>query len=111
MKSETRKRKFVLWLRKRGLMLLSAMVWHLDDWVHRQQVKLRNELSDAVPLRPAPAILRAGSEPDRAAARARVHFENFEQWEARKSGVAVISKKEARRRGRLTVAEFDRRFA
>jgi hypothetical protein len=37
-------------------------------------------------------------------------LETFDQWEMRKSGVAVISKKEARRRG-MPASAFDLRFS
>jgi hypothetical protein len=36
--------------------------------------------------------------------------ETFQQWEARRSGVAVISKKEARRRRGVSARAFDLRF-
>jgi hypothetical protein len=39
------------------------------------------------------------------------HYENHAEWEARRSGVAPVSKKAAARRRRLTAADFDRRFA
>jgi hypothetical protein len=102
------KHRIWMWFKKRGLMLLSAIVWRLDDWIHAQQVKLQNELAGAK----RQPILRAGSVPGPAAARAGAHRETFLQWEARKSGVTVISKKEARRhRERVTASGFDRRFA
>lgn len=102
------KQQIKLWLRKRALMLLGAMVWRLDDWVHRQQVKLREEIEfrSVLPSAPKPAgEVLAGTSHAR-------QPETFQQWEARKSGVAVISKKEARRRReRVTTSAFDRRFA
>jgi len=104
-------RKWKLEIRKRVLMLLGAIVWRLDDWVHRQQVKLREEISGIARVSVVHSIARrAGSTP---ASRSNVRQpETFLQWEARKSGVAVISKKEARRRrDRPTAAAFDRRFA
>lgn len=103
------KSKMKLWLRKRALMVLSGIVWRLDDWVHAQQAKLQNELSERKPSRLPPTVLRAGSVSGPAAARAGA--ETFQEWEARLSAVAVISKKEARRRReRTTAAMFDRRF-
>jgi len=39
MKPETK-----LWIRKRALMALRAMLWHADEWLHRQEVKLREEI-------------------------------------------------------------------
>lgn len=48
MKSKTK-----LWLRKRTLMALRSLLWHADEWLHRQEVKLRDELSVCVPLESA----------------------------------------------------------
>jgi hypothetical protein len=105
------KKDINLWLRKRALMTLSALVWRLDDWVHTQQAKLQDEikfrsLRQSAPMpaekavRGLPRALRDASQP-----------ETFLQWEARRSGVAVITKKEARRRRYASAADFDRRFA
>jgi hypothetical protein len=47
MKPETK-----LWLRKQFLMALRSIVWHVDDWLHRQEVKFRDEISVPVSLEP-----------------------------------------------------------
>ena len=121
-------------------MTLRAIVWHADEWLHRHEMAYREELS-AQPeahkrwgQHPAQSTAHAissgqarghaspgecrrdsasGNAPSdsfRASGRALVR-ETFEQWEARKSGIAVISKKQARERRRLSAAEFDLRFA
>ena len=100
MKTETK-----LWIRKRLLMLLRAIVWRADEWLHRQELALREELERAAPGRVAKPIAEAGSTP---AARSK-KVETFAQWEARRSGVAPIAKP-SRRRG-LSAREFDLRFA
>jgi hypothetical protein len=110
-----------LWLRKRALMLLRAIVWRVDDWLHRQEVALRDELvlqnavhghrevAGRAELRKAASPARSfGADSSKSTERP-VHQETFQQWEARRSGVAVISKKSARRR--MTAAAFDARFA
>jgi len=102
------KRETKLWLRKRALMTLRAIVWRLDEWIHAQETKLREEIE----LRADPKQSEPAGNRDRAATTPHARQpETFKQWEARKSGVAVISKKESRRRERLTAADFDRRFA
>lgn len=108
------KQKIKLYLRKRALMLLGAIVWRLDDWLHRQQVKLRKEIEFRTAARNAVRIPAAVARPTsgHCVPAAQRQPETFLQWEARKSGVAVITKKEARhRRDRLTSTAFDRRFA
>jgi hypothetical protein len=47
MKTETK-----LWLRKKTLMALRALLWHADEWLHAREVRLRDELSVPVPLEP-----------------------------------------------------------
>jgi hypothetical protein len=124
------KRRINLYLKKRALMLLGAIAWHLDDWVHRQEVKLRAELSVPVPVEPpgparpqrptvscpfpfpADELLRhrirgrlsRGGEPQRSAKT------TFTEWveEASKPGVAVTVTNHKRR---VTSSDFDRRFA
>jgi hypothetical protein len=110
MKPETK-----LWLRKKTLMVLRAIVWHVDEWLHRQEVALRNDLcgrktcietAASVSERP---ISSGHASPTKTG---RPQGETVLQWEARKSGIAVISKKDARRRReRPTSTAFDRRFA
>jgi len=112
-----------LWLRKRALMLLRAIVWRADDWLHRREVALREELvlqnavhvsghrevTGRAELRSAASPVRSfGADSSKSAERP-VHRESFQQWEARRSGIAVISKKSTRHR--MTAAEFDARYA
>lgn len=47
MKPETK-----LLIRKRVLMTLRAILWHADEWLHRQEVKYRNDLPVSVPVEP-----------------------------------------------------------
>jgi hypothetical protein len=51
MKPETK-----LWLRKKALMALRSLLWHADEWLHVQELKLRKNLSDRkeVPIPVAP---------------------------------------------------------
>ena len=115
MKTETK-----LWLRKKTLMTLRAIIWRADEWLHRQEVKLREELSlqdkQDVPARVTASGCTIGSSesPFRggvgSAAPAR-KTETFQQWEARRSGIAVVSNKEARRRRPLSASAFDLRFS
>lgn len=113
MKPETK-----LWLRKKFLMALRSLIWHADDWLHCQEVSLREEIASREATRqtgrPGNVVssscvqsqARHTGEPSRI-----IHQETFVEWEARKSGVAVISKKEARRRREYTNATaFDLRF-
>jgi hypothetical protein len=101
------KRETKLAIRKWLLMRLSALVWALDEWIHRQQLKLQEELSER-----APASIgenhprRVGSTPS-----SRSFPETFYEWEARRSGVAVIGKKEANLRHAISAREFDLRFS
>ena len=125
-----------LWIRKRALMLLRAIVWRADDWLHRQEVALREEITasagahsprgarsqgdaaeksnTSTPVAVAPANLPPRlvvSECRQRESQRRLEAprpETFQQWEARRSGVAVISKKSARRG--MTAAQFDARF-
>jgi len=109
MKPETK-----LWLRKKALMTLRAIIWHADEWLHRQEVKLRNDLCAcktcsevAAPTSARPRVCEdmLHQQPGRA------RSENFQQWEARRSGIAVVSKKESRRRRQLSASAFDLRFS
>ena len=94
------------WLRKKTLMALRALLWHADEWLHAREVRLREDLSGV------PRVLPRSSPPGRVGSNPtpRSTSETFQQWEARKSGVAVVSKKEARRQ-RTTAAGFDLRFS
>lgn len=107
MKPETK-----LWLRKKALMVLRAIVWHADEWLHRQEVALREDLSGRhqVSELAAPSIEKTDQSQDMPH-RAPGRSETFMQWEARKSGIAVVSKKDTRRRRAMTASAFDLRFS
>lgn len=109
MKAETK-----LLIRKRVLMTLRAILWHADEWLHRQEVKYRDDLS-ARKTRTDPAASRSekpgGHQDMLHRCPGRAENEAFQQWEARKSGIAVVSKKQSRERRRVSSAEFDLRFA
>jgi len=113
------KRETKLWLRKHALMALRAIVWHVDEWIQRQEVALREEIEDLVPRtvacqterRPATAASHRavlGAEDQRGSAGRK--RETFEQWEMRKSGVRLdIKRMRSRtRRRRPNASEFDR---
>lgn len=102
MKPETK-----LYLRKRLLMLLRSIVWTADEWLHRAELRLRDDLAMSQGL---PAVIRSaakrGSEVEvkTPLLPARV---SFLEWEARKSGVSV-SARPPRRRAHGTAGDFDR---
>ena len=128
MKPETK-----LKLRKWAISALRAVIWHADEWLHRREVKLREEIERSA-RRPdylAPQLVRRESDALRAdtkhspvrgcdgsvashngrrAERSKV-TETFPQWEARRSGIAIVSKKDARRRRQTSSSAFDLRFA
>src|SRR5271154_6553092 len=113
-------------LRRFALRWLRKLVDVADDRLHTAEVKLRGELSLRVPVEsprvagPERPALPNSSEiaddefrGDRIRGRIsgdrkpELSGENFQQWEARKSGVAPISKKDARQRrerSRMTAA-------
>jgi len=104
-----------LWLivRRLALRWLRKLVDAADDRLHAAEVSLRNDLS-ARNEAPKPVATRIGDAeqsqdmPHRASGRA----ESFIEWEARRSGIAPISKKAARRRReRMTAAAFDVKYA
>lgn len=108
-----------LWARRVALRWARKLVDLADDRLHAAEVKLRNDLaSRVVPVKQsltaehqqaeARKLIPARGEEAGSTGRRR---ETFQQWEARRSGVAPVSKKEARRRRALTAAEFDLRFA
>jgi hypothetical protein len=102
----------------------------LDDRLHAAEVRLRDELSVPVQMEPSRTSgaqretvsrvgsvetdellrdrvrgrLSSGDQPQRAA-----KAETFIAWEARRSGVAPVSKKSSRRRG-MPARAFDLRF-
>lgn len=90
------------------LRYLRKLVDLADDRLHAAEVRLRNDLA-----------LRQGEKPvaeKTCTASARIpavshRRETFQQWEARRSGVAVISKKEVCRRRAVSAAAFDLRFS
>lgn len=116
MKPETK-----LKLRKWALMAMRSVVWTVDEWLHTQELRLREDLEQlgsargvvtSLPPKPRPqfgsgdgaaSVKRAGEL--RAPAPA-----SYSEWEARKSGIAVISKKSARRRG-MPARAFDLKFS
>jgi hypothetical protein len=137
MKAETKRRikaaieriDAALWVmvRRWAFRQLRKLVDVADDRLQAAQVKLRNELSD-LSGRQHPALTVHSSEDmlhqrtdEQRSANARSESEllipyetpnSYAKWEARKSGVAPVTKKSARRvRHRLTAAEFDRQFA
>jgi hypothetical protein len=124
------KDKLKLWLRRWFLRTLIKLVDRAEERLQAWQVSLRESLrraapkqNDANPKRlAAECSSQAGTRHHSPAATlvagetlvARPHGrrETWSQWEARRSGVAVISKKEARRRReRVTASAFDLRFA
>lgn len=121
MKIETKLR-----LQKWALMALRSIVWHVDEWLHRQEVAYRDSVAGQHPSvqRIDGADARGHASPARpdeqstptlprevTATRPSRRRETFAQWEARRSGIAAVSKKEARRRRGMPVREFDLRFA
>jgi hypothetical protein len=100
-------RRFTLrWLRK--------LVDVADDRLHAAEVNLRKEISDGTLDRGAD-VVGVSDLPDSLllAKPARQRQEEpFLEWEARRSGVAPVSKKAARqRRERQGAATFDLRYA
>jgi hypothetical protein len=100
-------------LRRFALRWLRKLVDVADDRLHAAEVQLRNDLSGRNQV-PAKAASICGENRDLKTCLTEhpVRPENYIQWEARRSGVAPISKKTARRqRQRMTAAAFDLRFA
>jgi len=119
------KRETKLWLRKHALMALRAIVWHVDEWIQRQEVALREDLRS--PFLWTQSIVRESKQaratfpvidsrrPERqeesrvdGTNSRRGSGETFEQWEMRKSGVRPVTKRIHRRRYRPSASEFDR---
>jgi uncharacterized protein YmfQ (DUF2313 family) len=102
------KERIKLWLRRLALRCLRNLVDVADDRLHTAEVKLREDLSGRSLVRVvASTPQQVGSIPA-----PRSKNETFVQWEARRSGVAPVSKKTARRRReRVTASAFDLRFA
>jgi hypothetical protein len=102
-------------LRRFALRWLRKIIDVADDRLHAAEVSLRNDLSGCKEV-PIPV-----ASCDRETANARTCLtseavrpgsETFIEWEARRSGVAPVSKKAVRkRRERAGAAAFDLRFA
>jgi hypothetical protein len=113
MKAETK-----LALRRFALRWLRKLVDVADDRLHAAEVTLRNDLS-GLSARQHPTLTVHSSEDllhqrtdDKRPEAARPESETFLEWEARRSGVAPVSKKAARqRRERQGAAAFDLRYA
>jgi hypothetical protein len=109
------KHRIKLWLRRWVIRQLIKLVDRAEERLQAWQVRLRENLaSHAVPVKQSLPVenerAEANTRDGRVGSVGRRRI-SFLEWEARKSGVAVITKKEARRREHLTAAGFDRRFA
>jgi len=104
------RRVAIRWARK----LLDFLYESLDGRLHAQEVRLRedaatqNDLCARKSAGPSVAGKLTANPERRAAFPGRAQTEIFTEWEARRSGVAVISKKQARRH-RIGAAAFDLR--
>lgn len=107
------KAKLKLWARRMALSWLRKLVDLADDRLHAAEVRLRDDLALRQGVR-SPFDIETPIAGKTCTASARIPVgnrrETFQQWEARRSGVAVISKKEARR-GAVSAAAFDLRFS
>jgi hypothetical protein len=137
MKTET-KRRIKLALRRFTLRWLRKLVDVADDRLHAAEVKLRGEVAaknssdgqgfvtivelnrdaqrpQAVDEPFLSAQDKAGNCPtvtDETAQETPIRGTTFQQWEARRSGIAPITKKAARqRRQRMTASAFDLKYA
>ncbi len=126
MKTETKRA-----LRRWAIRQLIKLVDHAEERLQEWQVRLRGELSLRVPVesprvagpqRPALQDSRAVQNDEFGGDRVSGRLprrgeqerpsENFQQWEARRSGIAPIAKKAARqRRQRMTASAFDLKYA
>lgn len=118
-------RRFTLrWLRK--LIDVADDRLHAAEVSFRKEQENRNSLPGSIPRqgvgnaqpRGHASPLAAGetstgsTHPDRCSPESLPRTENFQQWEARRSGIAPISKKAARRRReRMTASAFDLKYA
>jgi hypothetical protein len=104
-------------LRRVAIRWARKLLDFLDDRLHAEEVRLRedaatrNDLCARKSAGPSVAGKLTANPERRAAFPGRAQTETFTEWEARRSGVAVISKKEARRRQRPTASVFDLRFS
>ena len=107
MKPETK-----LALRRFAIRWLRKLVDVADDRLHTAEVKLREDISNGTLDHRADAVGVSDISDRSALPRQARQKENFLEWEARRSGVAPVSKKVARkRRERMTAAAFDLKYA
>ena len=114
MKTET-KQRIKLALRRFALRWLRKAFDAIEDRLHAAEVRLREDLSLAGVVGAGRSLIRCGTSnaivpsPVERAASAR---ETYTEWEARRSGVAPVSRKASHaRRQRPSAAEFSMRFA
>lgn len=103
-------RETKLALRRRVLSVLRAIVWHADEWLHRQEVALREELSLRLPVEPprparpqGPTVSCPYPVPTDELLRDSIR--------GRFPGDRLPQRTTKSRRRRMTAAEFDLRFA
>jgi hypothetical protein len=104
MKPETK-----LAIRRWTIRKLRLLFDFLDDRLHSAEVRLRDECAEKSSLAECGAATSARVKTSQADPPHPAR-ESFLQWEARKSGVAAVSKKSARRRG-MPARAFDLRFS
>ena len=99
-------------IRRITLRWLRKLVDLADDRLHTAEVTLREEISGRagdMPGSTATARKRPIVTDETEQEKPAQGVESFLQWEARRSGVTVVSKKTARRQRRVTAAVFDLR--
>jgi hypothetical protein len=118
MKTET-KQRIKLALRRFTLRWLRKLVDVADDRLHAAEVKLRKEIAARNPVVDAPHGIngsatteplasREGSEEAAATLNPRQSTPtSFQQWEARRSGIAPVVKPPRRKRAPLSSKDFD----
>jgi len=109
MKAET-KAAIKLAIRRFTLRWLRKLVDVVEERIHAAEVTLRNDLSVRnEALKPAATRIRDAEQsqdmPHRVSGRA--ESENFQQWEARRSGIAPKVKTRRVHRRRQTASDFD----
>ena len=123
MKPETK-----LTIRRWSIRQLRKLLDFLDDRLHAAEVRLREDIAGTLVRHEEHHSSRVGSTPTPRSSSPAVAFhapparakascgtsctagESFQQWEARRSGVAPVRKKSARRRG-MPARAFDLRFS
>lgn len=109
---ELMKRDTKLKLRKWLLMRLRAIVWHADEWLHAEELKLRVDLRELGTTKPVRAAGNGANAPRLAShGDCPTHGETFTEWEARRSGIAPVAKRKALRRRGVPARAFDLRFS